>query len=91
MRPSDTAERLRKGSLIEDWVKRIETLDALDATYRFVVWNRGDTQLRVRWRRQTNLSCATEETRDSGYFGSDTLLDALEATYFVFVYISETL
>ena len=31
-----------KGSLMEDWVKRIATLDVLDVIYRFVAWNRGD-------------------------------------------------
>ena len=66
-------------------LKRVAPPDALEATDKLVVWNRGDTQLRMSWKRKTDLSCATEENRNSGCFRSDTTLDALEATDFVFV------
>ena len=100
-------------------LKRVTTPDALEATDKLVLCDWKESRLRMRWRRLTNLSYATEESHDSGCFGgdkqtcpvrlkraatpdaleatdrlvvcdsgcfrSDTTLDALEATDFVFV------
>ena len=78
---------------MEDWRKRVAALDALEATGKLVVWNGRDTQLRMRWmrqtdltqlrvlwRRHTNLSCATEESRNSGCVGSDIQICRVERT-----------
>jgi hypothetical protein len=59
------------------------TPDALNATDKLVVWNRGDTQVRMLWRRLTNLSCATEESRNSGCFGRDRQICRVERTRYV--------
>ena len=66
---------------MEDWRKRVA---ALEATGKLVGRKGRDTQLRLRWmrqtdltqlrmllRRQANLSCATEESRNPGRFGGD--------------------